>query len=1129
MPFERIDPVSGFVGTKALPEPEEQESPDFVNEVIPAAFRTENIIGSYFSDTSRAFNDAPFNQDLDVWGEIAGTKYEAFEEDFAEVRNRAHLDAVKIDIDRELEDRATIAQAGATGYAAAMGAGFFDLPTLLPGGVALRTAKGGISVLKTAGITAGAGALEAGVSEVALRATQETRQPMETGVAIAGSAVLAGVLGTGIAASLKRSDAASIAEKIERDFVVPGDDEADVFMPGPVRGPIDEAATREFNPETDQLPLPEGRQIPRGIETTLNFEGEPTLVRLAQTEIVEPKRADFESDVDYQKAKKVFDEAISERDEARKFLEDLNEELQETGFVPSGRGAAVGAATANAAENTLKGALGFEKAFAFQDPLLRVQVRGGDPSKTIMQEMAETPLVYTKNAEGFETAPGGSQMGAPGSVESRVRLWQWPLSNSLKSVDDLFVEYRTGGPNRPGKRMSIALQDQMGTPSDLTYTEFKHQVARAMRRGDEHEIPQVAKAAKELRKNIFDPLKDEAVNAGLLPEGVEVDTALSYLMRAYNHEKIIRQRPEFKNRIVSWLKKERDEAEPESDTALRTDQDLEERADEIIDRILGTPDGRLPYDAHLDEGRLGGKRKRDSKRGPLRAREFNIPDEMIEDFLEGDIEYLARTYVRTVAPDVELTKRFGSVDMTDQMKEVSEWFNARIAKAKTDKDRKALQDQKSADIRDIAAVRDRLRHTYGLPEDPQNLAFRAGRVIRSLNYLRLLGGMTISAIPDISRLVMVHGLSNTFRDGLVPLFKGFANTRLAAHEVKAAGTALDMVLDTRAMQLADVMDDYGRLSKFERHVQTATQKFGMVSLMAPWNAALKQFSGLITMTRMLRAIERVERGTASKKEVEMLAAGGISETNARRIAKQFAKHGEKRDGVYLPNTRDWDEGTREEMEAFRTALARDVDRTIVTPGQGDRPLFMSRPMGQMLLQFKSFAIASMQRTLIAGLQQRDMGVLNGALLAVALGGMVHTMKQRLRDQPVATDFDDPDQFAQFLVNAVDRSGLHGWIMDANNMTEKITRGGIGLSRLTGKPVARYAHRNLTGALIGPTAGTIEDMARITGAATTGDVNATDVRALRRLMPYQNLFYLRQIFDTAEENIQSQLGLEFSGQ
>lgn len=51
----------------------------------------------------------------------------------------------------------------------------------------------------------------------------------------------------------------------------------------------------------------------------------------------------------------------------------------------------------------------------------------------------------------------------------------------------------------------------------------------------------VNRAARILRENIFDPLKDEAIALGLLPEDVSVPNAANYFMTAYNKNKIIEQ------------------------------------------------------------------------------------------------------------------------------------------------------------------------------------------------------------------------------------------------------------------------------------------------------------------------------------------------------------------------------------------------------------------------------------------------------------------------------------------------------------------------------------------------------------------------------------------------------------
>jgi hypothetical protein len=547
-------------------------------------------------------------------------------------------------------------------------------------------------------------------------------------------------------------------------------------------------------------------------------------------------------------------------------------------------------------------------------------------------------------------------------------------------------------------------------------------------------------------------------------------------------------------------------------------------ADEIIDRIIGTPDGRLPYDAHLNSTTSHGVSV--DARGPLAARQFMIPDLAIERWLESDVEALLRAYTRTMAPDVELTKRFGTADMKLQIKEIAEDYARRSAAAATPAERRRLNARRNADIRDLAAIRDRIRGTYKVPSDPNAILVRAGRVASSLNYMRMLGGMTLSAIPDVGGIVFSHGMARVFGDGLVPLMRNWQGARIAMTEVKMAGTALDMVLDSRAMAIADVMDEFGRHSKFERAVSSAARNFGVVSLQAPWNAAMKQFAGLITMTRMLRAVERIAAGKGTAKEVERLASAGISQANARRIAEQFAKHGKKGGGVWFANTAEWDAGSRPAIEAFRAALVRDVDRIIITPGQ-DRPLWMSTELGRLVGQFKSFAIAAMQRVVIAGLQQgfitRDMATLSGIAMMTALGGLSGILKAKVAGQPMP-DLSDNKKKLQFLVEAIDRSGLTGWLMDVNAMTEKLTRGAVGLSAITGKPVSRFAQRNIASTLFGPTAGTIQEFARVVGAAGAGEWNQSDSRAMRRLIPYNNIFYLRQLFDEAEQGINDFLGV-----
>ncbi len=925
---------------------------------------------------------------------------------------------------------------------------------------------------------------------------------------------------------------------------------------------------------------------------------------------------------------------------------------------PTGEGGSVGAATRpTVAEEKLKSAFGLEKAVAFASPVLRLATSPSIETRRVTQELVESPFFYDKNALGV-----ASEI----AVETRVKMWSAPLGRAIEALERSFVRYRTGAAS--GSRRRIALAD-LARPGrragKLAWSEFKDEVGRAMRRGDESDIPEVAEAARELRRLVFDPLKDRAIAAKLLPEDVTPETAVSYLSRVWNTRKINARRPELVRITVDWLsslreianrrlaegeknlagvegrgrtladeltftegelrltladlKKARlDDAAVERDvmaaerelreaegearviaeragwigadtpkaqaraaeielqrrraekrqakagerlakaTARREavtaaldearesgaglkgrvadlgqakrqasaqaevlrrrrdedaafgraeDVELQDIAQQIIDRIVATPNGRVHYDAVP------------IKNAPaLKERTFTIPDELVEGFLESDVELVARFYTRTMAPDVELAERFGRADLQEQIAKVTDDYARKQTAAKTEAERERLGNRRDADIRDLAAMRDRLRGTYAAPADPNALLSRVGQGMRHWNYIRMLGGMTVSAIPDLARPVMTEGFMRVAGSGLVPLVRNLRAFKLAGREVQLAGTAWDMVLDTRALSIADIGDDYGRYSKFERGLQAASNRFGVVSLMAPWNQVMKQFAGVVTQARILDDVARLAAGALGRRGVERLAMGGIGDDLARRIAGQFSRHGETVDGVRIAHTEDWND--REAIEAFRAAIVKETDRTIVTPGIGDRPLWMSSEIGKMVGQFRSFSFAAVQRVTISGLQQRDMAALNGALLSVALGMMVYAVKGWQAGIELS---DDP---RQWLAEGVDRSGLVGWLFDANNIVEKATRGTVGINALIGGPtMSRYASRNLEGAVLGPTLGLMAESAGVVGSLATGQWTATDTRALRRLVPYQNVFYIRGLFDAAERGINHELGVE----
>ena len=376
---------------------------------------------------------------------------------------------------------------------------------------------------------------------------------------------------------------------------------------------------------------------------------------------------------------------------------------------------------------------------------------GFDPlSRTITSENPSTRLIATMMAENPIKMDGDILQAA----ESLAKAHSGKLGTSLQNNAKLFSEYKSSGGMMNRKK-------------------FNEAVATAIRKGDSN-ISHVKASADFWNKELYTPLKDEMVALKLLPEDVDVKTANNYLNRVWNKNKVTARYPQFVNKVSNWLAekdvklfedaksasdriatttgKERDELQAIIDKAEFKKgmdferQDYESIAKSIAQRIQGSPDGRLPYDWKMGDGSNSRGISGTALRGPLRNRVFQIEDEIVEEFLENDIEMLGGRYLQNVAGDIELVRKFGDVNMTNEMKRIEDWYANKLNdKTLTEKQLIKLNKQRISDSRDIAGMRDRIRGVYGFSED--NIWTRMARSSRDLNYLRLLGGVTVSSLP----------------------------------------------------------------------------------------------------------------------------------------------------------------------------------------------------------------------------------------------------------------------------------------------------------------------------------------------------------------------------------------------
>lgn len=703
---------------------------------------------------------------------------------------------------------------------------------------------------------------------------------------------------------------------------------------------------------------------------------------------------------------------------------------------------------------------------------------GFDPlSRTITSDAKATRIASAKLAEN----PLDMDTTLSTSVESAIKVHDGRYFEAIEGHERFFNAYKASG----------------GT---LSRKEFGDAVGKGVRNNSDD--INIQGASDIWKSKLYNPLKNMAIEAKLLPEDVGVDTALNYLNRVWSKEKIAAKFPDFVKVVSKWLDEQNQIrlSEGKLTDEIMEEVDVDGLAREIAARIMGTPDGRLPYEYKIGEN--SAKVKDSGLAGPFKNRSFLIPDKLVEPFLENNIEKLGARYLKGVTPDIELVKMFDDVNMSAELKAIEKEYTA-LMKANPQKATK-LKKQWDRDVENIAAMRDRLRGVYSVP-DSSNLWVRASRVARDLNYMRLLGGVVAASIPDVARVVAAEGIAKTFSKGLKPLIVNTKSFKVGAREAKLYGVGTDALMGGRAEIIADVADYAAGGTAFERGVRSAAEKFSSVNLMNYWTGGIKQ---LHAVTMQTRVIEDMMLGKYDPRMGQL----GVDEGTYKGIAEQIKKYGKKLDGVWVANSREWDNQDLAMM--WGAAVRKESDRVIIVPGQ-EKPLFMSNELGKTIFQFKTFMFSATQRVMISTLQAQDKHFMQGIMGLVSIGMLSYMFKQWDAGRPIS---DDPKVW---VAEGIDRSGMIGILMEANNTMEKISGNHYGLRPLIGinAPASRYASRSALDSAIGPTFGLAGDVIKVASGITgEREMTDSDVRAFRRLLPGQNLSFLRQGLDKLEEEV-----------
>ena len=145
------------------------------------------------------------------------------------------------------------------------------------------------------------------------------------------------------------------------------------------------------------------------------------------------------------------------------------------------------------------------------------------------------------------------------------------------------------------------------------------------------------------------------------------------------------------------------------------------------------------------------------------------------------------------------------------------------------------------------------------------------------------------------------------------------------------------------------------------------------------------------------------------------------------------------------------------------------------------------------------------------MQQRDSKAAIGIASMVGLGYLAYELKCILKNEKA-------DRSSNNIVKqGIDRSGILGLMGEANGTLENLSGGKAGFSALLGTEInQRFQSRSALAGFAGPSWSTGENIVTIANGISTAQYDDAQITAIRRMIPYQNLFYLAPAFNYAEE-------------
>lgn len=401
------------------------------------------------------------------------------------------------------------------------------------------------------------------------------------------------------------------------------------------------------------------------------------------------------------------------------------------------------------------------------------------------------------------------------------------------------------------------------------------------------------------------------------------------------------------------------------------------------------------------------------------------------------------------------------------------------------------------------------------------------KLLRDFNFMRLMGQVGFSQLPEIGRTAASTGLKALYQG--MPTFRQIIKAAREGHMGDEFSDELDAIgsfgSDYIRTKFHINSDDFG--TPVTLGGNTAIQRFAgkvnpklhamnrftsLYSGMAPINGLYQRWASRAFAVKFVRMAK-----FGDKVDMNRLMTLGLSKEDADLIFENIRKHATFKNGIEKPSKmnalgmKNWD---GKAVAAFESAMWRASRNMIQENDIGQFAKWMGHPLGKVFLQFRTFTIGSWTKSLLQGMNMRDAEAALAFGTTAFLGALTYVAQTHLNlmgDKDAEKKRRERLSWGKIAAAGFQRtseSSLTTIPMDL--MAEMVTGDAIFDTRSSGLSTSV---QSLGG---NPTADLLETgwagVTGVTSAAFGDDYSRRDFQALTKTLPFQRMMGFVQFYN-----------------